>query len=315
MDSQTSIMATADRLLDRMFSWMEQREICAKKLKKLAKELESLRKNCNVSECTGSSMSVLGAACLLGALFTGGAAAPVLVLAGAVYSGVGVSISVATKITEHFKSSDTMKEAMMADKKINEIGEEIQKLFKQLKEEKKKLDPDVDSDELDQHVMAEFLTAIGRRSGVKGKISVRTVNNETEFFLDAGYETLSFSRNELKSRFHAGQRHKMLSFSVEITLLVPSILAVFAVQAGGKNSKFLFAKGAEELSAAVKGTAIVRTVHTNTARTHTELHNGISLLHVQKVGCLLLYKLQIFFEADIIEHNSFIDLLLLIIRQ
>ncbi|CAL8307796.1 unnamed protein product [Merluccius merluccius] len=74
-DTETSIMATADELLEQMFSWMEQRELCAEQLKRLARELEWYRKKCNESECVGSSVSVVGAVCLIGAglatVFTG----------------------------------------------------------------------------------------------------------------------------------------------------------------------------------------------------------------------------------------------------
>lgn len=286
MDTETSTMATADHLLDLMYSWIEQRERCAEKLRKLAQELESLREKCNGTECVGSSVSVVGAACLMGAgvatLFTGGAAAPLLGLAGAAYSAVGVTISVAAKITEHFLSSDTMEEARKVDKESNEIAEKIQQLFKQLKTEKKKLSPFADPDELDQHIMTEFLTAIGNRSGVKGQIIVRTVNNEPMFFLDAGprYKMFNFNvgtnRNEPWRSLGAGQTRMVLSFTHEVTLLVAGILVFFALKNGGKKSKFLFAKGAEQLiklmsssafKTALKGGAMVRTVHTKTVCT------------------------------------------------
>lgn len=266
-------MATADRLLELMYSWMEQRENCAEKLKDLARELESLREKCNISECAGSSVSVVGAACLLGAgaatLFTGGAAAPLLGVIGAVYSGVGATISVVTKITEHFLSSNTMKEALEVDKKSSKIGEKMQQLFEQLKAEKRKLSPHADPDELDQHVMAEFLTAMGKRSGLKGKIVVRTVHNETRFFLDAGpdYQHLGFDSNQLW-HFGAGSGPMMANFTPELTFLVAGTLAIFAMKAGGKNSKVLFAKGTEQvikqmsaaaLKTTLKGGAMVRT--------------------------------------------------------
>lgn len=119
-------MSTADQLLEEMFSHIEQKKRCAKELKKLAQELESLRKNCNISECVGSTVGVVGAACFIGAgvatALTGGAAAPLLGIGG-VCSGVGVGIPVLTKISEHLVSSDTMKNAQKIDREINETTE------------------------------------------------------------------------------------------------------------------------------------------------------------------------------------------------
>lgn len=169
-------MATADQLLKKMYLWIEQRENCAEQLRKLARELETLRKKCNASDCVSSSVSVGRAACLLGAsvatLFNCGAAAPFLRVAGAVYSGAGVTISeMVTKITEHFLSSDTMKEAKRIEEKCKEIEEEIQKLFNELKAEKKKVCPNADADDLDRHVTCELLGAMARRSGLNLHIS------------------------------------------------------------------------------------------------------------------------------------------------
>ncbi|KAE8278865.1 hypothetical protein D5F01_LYC22444 [Larimichthys crocea] len=167
-------MATADLLLELMFSWIDQRECCARQLKKLANELESLRDMCNGGECIGNSVSVVGAACLLGAgaatLFTGGAAAPFLGLLGGVYTGVGVTMSVVTKLTEHFVSSDTMKEAEKIEEKSNNIAQRIQKLFDQLKAEIKKVSPSADLDEVDRSVMTKLLGAMARRSALEMKI-------------------------------------------------------------------------------------------------------------------------------------------------
>lgn len=60
-------MSTADGLLELIDSWIEQRQLCAKQLTKLAQELEKLREKCNGGECVGSSVSVVGAACTIGA--------------------------------------------------------------------------------------------------------------------------------------------------------------------------------------------------------------------------------------------------------
>ncbi len=245
-------MATADQLLEMMFSWIEQRECCAEQLRELAQELESLRKKCNASECVGNSVSVVGAACLIGAgvatFFTGGAAAPLLGVAGAVYSGVGATISVVTKITEFFSSSDTIKKAQKIEKKSNEIAEEIQELFQKLKAERKKACSFADPDDLDRHVMTEILSAMARRSGLKMQINVGILD---KFFFNAGHDmTLN-----------------QVFFRPELTVGLGSILTFFAFQASGKEFKPLLDKGAEQLvkqistagmKAFLKGGALVR---------------------------------------------------------
>ncbi len=255
-DSETSIMSTADQLLELMFSWIEQRERCAEPLRKLAQELESLREKCNASECVGSSVAVFGAACVIGAgvatVFTAGAAAPVFGLLGAVYSGVGVTISVVTKITEHFLSSDAMKEAQKIEKKNNEITEKIQKLFQQLKTERKEVSSFTDSDDQDRHVMTEILRAMGRRSGLTGQVSVHMVD---QFFFGAGPKDKRF--NQILNP----------TVTTGVAVGLASILAFFTFQVSGKRFKRLFAKGAEQLikqistvgfKTALKGGAMVR---------------------------------------------------------
>ncbi|XP_032386872.1 uncharacterized protein LOC116698792 [Etheostoma spectabile] len=161
-------MGTADQLLELMFSWIEQRERCAEQLMKLARELESLREKCNFSESVGSGMSLVGAAGLFGAgvatVLTAGAAAPLLAAELlALGAGVGVAVSVVTKITEHFLSSHTLKTAQEIEQKGNEIAERIPKLFQQLKEKVRKVYNILDPDELDRCVVAKILGAVAGR--------------------------------------------------------------------------------------------------------------------------------------------------------
>ncbi|XP_044188535.1 uncharacterized protein LOC122967786 [Thunnus albacares] len=230
-------MATADQLLELIFSWIEQRERCAEKLRTLARELESLREKCNSSECIGSSVSVVGTACLIGAgvatLFTGGAAAPALGLLGGVYTGVGLTVSLATKLTEHLKSSNTMKDAQKIEQKSNDIGETIQRLLKKLKAEKKGVNSFADPDELDRHVMTEILGAMARRNGLKWPINIS-----------------SFGDGWGGARGFTGQDSPQLNPNLimpEVMTAVASVLICFSFQAEGKASKLLFAKGAEQL--------------------------------------------------------------------
>ncbi|XP_028268090.1 uncharacterized protein LOC114440035 isoform X2 [Parambassis ranga] len=228
-------MSTADRLLDEIFSWIEQRESCAAKLRKLARELEELRKKCKATEFVGSSVAVAGAACLIGAgvvtLCTGGAAAPFLGVLGAAYTGVGTTISVAAEIIEHFISSDTMEEAQKVEKKSDRIAEEIQRLFRKLKTEKKEVNRSADPDELDQHVMTEVMKAMARRMGVKHKINVTYINDEPYFTLVGGCGL-------------GGLKPMIVN---EAMVSLAGILSCFAYQLNGKKYKFLFTKGTEQL--------------------------------------------------------------------
>ncbi|KAI9523662.1 hypothetical protein NQZ68_025384, partial [Dissostichus eleginoides] len=168
---EASKMGTADKLLDLMFKWMEKRECCAKQLRELARELEDLTEKCNGSQFIGNSVTVLGAASLVGAgvatFFTGGLAAPLLAWLGAAYTGVGITISLATHLTEHLLSSKRTKKAKSIESESNEIAERIKRLFEQLRKECKAESVDADEDELDQRVMAKFPAAIARRNDQK----------------------------------------------------------------------------------------------------------------------------------------------------
>ena len=83
-------------------SWLMQKEQCAKHLWELVKELEALREKCNAGDCVGSTVSTIGALCLVGAtaatFFTTGAAAPVLGVLGAAYMGTGTVISLTSQL-------------------------------------------------------------------------------------------------------------------------------------------------------------------------------------------------------------------------
>ncbi|XP_062267068.1 uncharacterized protein LOC133973315 [Platichthys flesus] len=225
-------MTTADRLLEQMFSWIDQRSRCADQLDKLARELESLRQNCNGGEAVGSSMAVVGAACLIGAgvtLLTGGAAAPFLGVLGGTYLGASAVISVTTKLLEHFLSGSTMKDAKEIEEKSNELAEDIQRLFEKLKSEKKKANRSADLDDLDRHILTDILRAVARRNGVK--VDFRMIGNQPKW--SGG------------GQHHTGLSPGLLNNSKLVG--VAGILAFFTLQSFGKESKFLFAKGAQQL--------------------------------------------------------------------
>lgn len=182
-------MGTADELLDEIFSWIKQREHFAEQLTQLAQELESLRKKCNAAETYGSSVSVVGSACVLGAgiatLFTGGAAAPPLLTAGTVYGGVGLATSVITKLTEHLLSSGTMKKAIELEKKSNDIAKNIKNLFDKLKAKIGTATSFANTDELEKNIFTNILIAVAKREQIHIKIEIPNLKiNSPHFFKD-----------------------------------------------------------------------------------------------------------------------------------
>ncbi|XP_047428690.1 uncharacterized protein LOC124998379 [Mugil cephalus] len=225
-------MATADELLDQIWSWIKKREDCADQLKKLARELESLSEKCTAGKCVGNTVAVVGAACLIGAgvatLFTGGAAAPLLGFAGSLYSGVGATISLSTAAIEYFLSSDTMKEKEKIDKKSKQIAEKIQQLFKKLKDEIKKKNPDLE--EVDQHIVTEILKAMARRSGLT--INFNYCNDKLQFF-------------------HNGQITKPLDKFVHCMMakgfnMMSGMSLIFAMDFCGNGGKLYFDEGVKQ---------------------------------------------------------------------
>ncbi|XP_034427730.1 uncharacterized protein LOC117753637 [Hippoglossus hippoglossus] len=241
-------MTTADKLLEQIFSWIDQRSRCADKLVKLAAELESLRQKCNGAECVGSSVAVVGAACVIGAgvtFLTGGAAAPFLGLLGGTYLGAGTVISVATKLVELFLSSSTMKDAKKIEEKSNELAKDIQRLFEELKSEKKEANRFADPDNLDRHILTDIMRAVARRSGVRMKINFRMIGDEPNW------------------SFVGGQHYTRLSpgLYLPILVIVTGVLTFFTLKSSGKKCTFLFAKGAEKLIKEISVTGLKRKHH------------------------------------------------------
>ncbi|KAK5856872.1 hypothetical protein PBY51_008436 [Eleginops maclovinus] len=225
-------MGTVDELVDLMFRWLEKRERCAKQLRELARELEVLREKCNASECVGNSVSVVGGACLVGAgvatLCTGGLAAPFLGFLGAAYTGVGLTISLVTKLTEHLLSSKRTKKAQLLESESNRIAERIKHLFEQLRAECRKESFNADEDELEQRVIAKILAAIARRSGQKW-----TVCDSIDL-----YSGSQISVNALLLK---------LVLPTVVVAGLAGILVFFAFRASGKKVKLLFAEAGQPL--------------------------------------------------------------------
>ncbi|XP_071320385.1 uncharacterized protein [Trachinotus anak] len=238
-------MGTADQLLEKIFSWIEENERCEKQLRKLARELESLREKCNAGQCVGNSVAVVGGICTIAGgvatLMTAGAAAPLLGL-GALYSGVGGAISLSSDVIEIILSSEPMKEAQKAAKKSAKIENEIQQLFKKLKMERNRMNSSADLDELDRHVVIEIIKAIARRKGLTVPITIT-------------HHTFKYMYNK--------REDKNFQMICAATL---GILAVFAFKLGGTGLRSLYARGAEQINrlmstaAYKRGAAVVQAV-------------------------------------------------------
>ncbi|CAK6980500.1 PREDICTED: uncharacterized protein LOC106910865 isoform X2 [Scomber scombrus] len=170
------IMDVADKLLDKIFSFVELQGESADKLNNLAKELEEHKMNVNISKTVGSSVSVGGAAAMTAAgivtICTGGAALPILGLTGAVVSGIGVATSVGSEVANAVLSGYAMEEAEQISKKIQDLEEEIQKLVDLLAEEGKKRQQQVED-----YVVEQILRAMAKRSGLvlNDKINLRNM--------------------------------------------------------------------------------------------------------------------------------------------
>lgn len=222
-------MATADRLVELMYSWMESRRKCARELRDLAGELESLREKCNAGETVGNSIAVLGAGCMVGAglltFATGGIAAPFLGALGAAYSTVGATITVATKIIEGFKSSGTMERAQNADQFANTIAKEIDQLFEKLKAE------GPGGSEQDHHIVKEVLEALSRRCGLSvSDMDMDLLLNERLFSYKPGHTVIP------ETAFESAMKDGIVG-----------IFSVFAFSVEDKVLTKLLTKGTEEI--------------------------------------------------------------------
>ncbi|XP_018542727.2 uncharacterized protein LOC108890346 [Lates calcarifer] len=158
-------MDVADKLVDKIFSWVKLQRECADKLRKLATELKEKKKSANVTKIVGSTVSVGGAAAAAAAgalaFFTGGLAIPVLAATGAVASGVGLATSVGSDIVDVVISNCAINDAKQISKEIEDLEKELQKLTGSLKEEQQA------GDHSEDHVMERILRAMAKRNGLK----------------------------------------------------------------------------------------------------------------------------------------------------
>ncbi|CAN9505038.1 unnamed protein product [Ophioblennius macclurei] len=230
-------MGIAEDLLEKIYTWIREREKSADNFVELARELETIRERCNTAECFGNTASVVGAASLIGAgaatLLTGGLAAPILGLVGATYTAVGVAVTVGTKITEHFVSSGPMKKAEEIEKTSNTLAQEIQRMSERLKEQIKRENPKADPDQLDQLFMTEIVKAVARR------YSIDVQMNLIYFDLNDHLQTTL--------NLHRGME--------KVFVEVAGVLAFFAFKVSGKKSVILFAQGVKQLAKELSSTA------------------------------------------------------------
>lgn len=129
-------MDDADKIVNKIFSWMDLQKDSIDKLNELATELEEQQKTINVTKVVGSSVSVGGAAAMTVAgvvsVLTGGLPIPLLAGTGAVASGLGLATSVGSDVVGAVLSSRTMEEAQNISKRLDDLTAEITALMESL---------------------------------------------------------------------------------------------------------------------------------------------------------------------------------------
>lgn len=129
-------MDDADKIVNKIFSWMDLQKDSIDKLNELASELEEQQKTINVTKVVGSSVSVGGAAAMTVAgvvsVLTGGLSIPLLAGTGAVASGLGLVTSVGSDVVGAVLSSRTMEEAKTISKGLDDLTAEITALMESL---------------------------------------------------------------------------------------------------------------------------------------------------------------------------------------
>lgn len=129
-------MDDADKIVNKIFSWMDLQKDSVDKLNELASELEEQQKTINVTKVVGGSVSVGGAAAMTVAgvvsVLTGGLSIPLLAGTGAVASGLGLATSVGSDVVGAVLSSRTMEEAQNISKSLDDLTAEITALMESL---------------------------------------------------------------------------------------------------------------------------------------------------------------------------------------
>lgn len=163
-------MDDADKIVNKIFSWMDLQKDSVDKLNELASELEEQQKTINVTKVVGSSVSVGGAAAMTVAgvvsVLTGGLSIPLLAGTGAVASGLGLATSVGSDVVGAVLSSRTMKEAQNISKSLDDLTAEITALMESLLTKatgRQQRGKNVSSEE---YVKEAILRAMAKRKGL-----------------------------------------------------------------------------------------------------------------------------------------------------
>ncbi|KAG7454532.1 hypothetical protein MATL_G00260780 [Megalops atlanticus] len=166
-------MDVADRLCERLFSWLDRRKRFAEQLKALAKELEENHYASTVTKTTGSAIGVAGGLSLAGAglltFATGGLATPILCMtvAGTAASVAGTAVNIGASMVEKFCESKTMKKAKEIMEEDEAIGKDIQRLLQQLTEECEEGRDSYAGHTTENRVMGHILWALARSRGLR----------------------------------------------------------------------------------------------------------------------------------------------------
>lgn len=159
-------MDDADKIVNKIFSWMDLQKDSVDKLNELASELEEQQKTINVTKVVGSSVSVGGAAAMTVAgvvsVLTGGLSIPLLAGTGAVASGLGLATSVGSDVVGAVLSSRTMKEAQNISKSLDEITALMESLLTKAtgrQQRGKNVSPE-------EYVKEAILRAMAKRKGL-----------------------------------------------------------------------------------------------------------------------------------------------------
>ncbi|XP_043956257.1 uncharacterized protein LOC122822004 [Gambusia affinis] len=236
-DISLFVMATADQLVKEIFSWITQGENYADKLKKLAGRLESEREQANAIKFLGASAGVMGSALLVGvgaaSVLTGGLATPLLAL-GAAYTGGGAVACACSSETEEKYSKKILSEARDILNRSNEKVTMIQELFEKLKKEKKRQNSMLDPKELDNHVLADVLMAVGRHRELDMSNMNHLLTNQIEFSFANGVNMCG----------------PQLGFS-PILVSVCAVLLMFNLKVGSKSLGFMATFGPGALSGGI----------------------------------------------------------------
>ncbi|KAF3700624.1 hypothetical protein EXN66_Car016311 [Channa argus] len=167
MSSKCDHKDDAKVLVEKIRKWLQLQKEAAKKLNKLASEVENNNKNVNISKVVGSSVGTVGALSLIGAtvltFFTGGLAAPLLIT-GIGATAAGLATNVASDIADFILSSGTTKETKEISDNAEKLEKEIKDLIQSLEKEEEKEQPTGSSTGVphEDYVLDHILKAIAK---------------------------------------------------------------------------------------------------------------------------------------------------------